>query len=167
MATDYFLEILEPAVAGESKDKQYAGKIDISSFSWGASNPVQHGVGSGMSAGKVSFGSVNIMKLVDAATPALLLDCASGSHHKQVKLHVRKAAGSTGKQSEFYTIILDEVFIESIQHSGSGEGGSPTPMESISMAFGKFVIEYSPQKPDGTLDKAKNAGWNIKTNTKA
>jgi len=42
------------------------------------------------------------------------------------------------------------VIITSVQDSGSGGGGSST--ESVSIAFSKVVIEYKPQKADGSLD---------------
>jgi type VI secretion system secreted protein Hcp len=37
-----------------------------------------------------------------------------------------------------------------VQNSGSSGGGDTT--ESVSLAFGKVVVEYKPQKPDGSLD---------------
>jgi type VI secretion system secreted protein Hcp len=38
------------------------------------------------------------------------------------------------------------------------------PMETISIAFEKVEVEYTPQKSDGSADGAVSMKWNIKEN---
>jgi len=64
-ASDYLLEIEDVAVGAGASDT--STKIEISSFSWGTSNPTSVG-SSGMSAGKVSMQDMHVT--ADAAQPA-------------------------------------------------------------------------------------------------
>lgn len=154
-----------PAVEGETADHTYAAKkaIQVYSFSWGISNPTTVGHGGGMSAGKASMSSLNIMKRVDTASAALCLLCASGGHQAKAYLVLRKAGGNT--QLEYLKFTLEEVFVDSVQLSGSS-GGDDYPTESVSLAFGKVTLEYSKQKPDGTGEPAKTFNWDQRTNQK-
>ena len=156
MSYDAFLEI--SGVEGESHAKGMEKKIEIYSFSWGASNPVTL-AGKGLSGGKVHISSVNLMKKADKATPVLLSACATGKHYPEAKLHLRKATGDGG-QAPFIVITLTSVMIESLQHSGSG-GGDDTPTESLSLAFGAIKYEYSFQDDKGALTKGATFTWDL------
>ena len=70
MAIDMFLKV--EGASGESKDSNHKGWTDITSFSWGASQPGNMGVGGGGGAGKVCFNDLHVNALVDKSTPALL-----------------------------------------------------------------------------------------------
>ncbi|HEV3436619.1 MAG TPA: type VI secretion system tube protein Hcp, partial [Gemmata sp.] len=56
MASDYLLEI--DGIKGESQDDKHKDTIEISSFSWGATNAGSSSSGSGGGAGKVSYQDV-------------------------------------------------------------------------------------------------------------
>jgi type VI secretion system secreted protein Hcp len=156
MAFDTYLVI--DGIKGEATGLKEA--IEIFSFSWGASNPVTIGSSSGgASAGKVSISSFNIMKKTDAASTGLFLHCCQGSHIKKATVHMRKQTGKGGQQ-DFLVYTFEEVFVDSIQWSGSS-GGDDTPTESVSFAFAKVHIEYKKQKPDGTLEAGGDAAWDI------
>jgi type VI secretion system secreted protein Hcp len=47
-----------------------------------------------------------------------------------------------------------------VQPSGSSEH----PMESVSMNFSKIILEYKPQKEDGTLDAGLFFKYDVKQN---
>jgi type VI secretion system secreted protein Hcp len=155
-----------PQPEGETTDKTYSAKkaYEIYSFSWGASNPVTIGSASGgVGGGKVSISSFNIMKKTDKASAVLFLSCCSGQHVPNAHVVLRKAGG---KQIEYITYDFSEVFVESIQWSGSA-GGDDTPTESVSFAFGKVEIKYTPQNADGTPGTAIPAGWDQTKNIPA
>jgi type VI secretion system secreted protein Hcp len=52
------------------------------------------------------------------------------------------------------------VIVTSVQDSGSSGGGDTT--ESVSLAFAKVVVEYKPQKADGSLDAAVFFKYDLK-----
>lgn len=164
MAFDTFLKLEGPGVDGESTDATHTGEIELYSFSFGASNPVTIGsYSTGSSGGKVSISSFNVMKKTDKSSPILFSKCADGTHFEKATVTLRKAGGTEGQQ-EYIQYIFEQVFVESIQWSGS-TGGDDVPTESVSLAYGKFTLNYKPQKSDGTLDAAVTAGWDTTTNT--
>jgi len=156
MAFDTYL--LVDGIKGEATGLKEA--IEVFSFSWGASNPVNVGPHSGgMTAGRVSISSFNIMKKTDATSSALFLHCCNGQHIAKAVVHMRKQTGKGGQQ-DFLIYTFEEVMVESIQWSGSS-GGDDTPTESVSLAFAKVHIEYKKQKADGTLEAGGDAAWDI------
>jgi type VI secretion system secreted protein Hcp len=155
MAVDVFLKMTD--IKGESKDSAHEGEIDVLSWSWGLAQTGTAAHGGGAGAGKVQFSDLNFMHALDKASPVLMLKCATGDHIKEAVLTARKA----GKGQQDYLIIkMKEVFITSIQPSGSSEH----PMESVSMQFSHVSLDYKPQKADGSLDAAVNFIYDIKKN---
>ena len=160
MAFDTFLDL--GPIKGESTAKGFEGKVEIFSFSWGASAPVTIGSGSGgVSGGKVSVSSFNIMKKTDSASALLFLACCRGDHVETVTVTMRKAGGTAG-QLPFLKYTFSTCMVESIQWSGSS-GGDDSPTESVSLAFGKCEIEYSKQDKTGKMAVAGQAAWDLTT----
>ena len=162
MAFDTFLKISSPDVVGECQAKGYEAQIELYSFSFGASNPVTVGSGAkGLSGGKVSISSFNVMKKTETSSTSLFGDCCTGQHHATAMVTLRKAGGTTG-QAPFLTYEFTDVMVESIQWSGS-TGGDDSPTESMSFAFASVKVTYYKQADDGTLAKAGEASWDQTT----
>ena len=158
MPFDAYIDIAE--VPGEATTKGFEKKIEIFSFSWGASNPVTLGPGSGgAAAGRVSISSFNVMKKTDVASSKLFKACCTGDHYDLMTVSLRKQTG-TGGQDSFLIYKFNEVYVESIQWSGS-TGGDATPTESVSFAFGKVTVEYKTQGKDGKLVAGTPVVWDI------
>lgn len=160
MAGDMYLKI--DGVDGESISKGHEKNIQISSFSWGASNPTTGVTGTGLGAGKVSLSDMSFSANVSKASPLLFQKCAAGEHIAKAVFTARKAGKD---QQEFYKITLSDLLISSYQAGGSDSGD--LPMDSFSLTFTKIHFDYKPQKADGTLEAAIPGGWDIKTNAKA
>jgi type VI secretion system secreted protein Hcp len=143
MAVDVFLKLAD--VKGESKDDKHKDEIEVLSWSWGISNPVDSRAGAGHGAGKANFHDLNFMHAVDKSSPVLMKACTMGDHFAEATLTSRKAGKG---QQEYLIVKLKEIFVSSIQPSGSSEH----PMESVSLVFGHIDLEYKPQKEDGSLD---------------
>jgi type VI secretion system secreted protein Hcp len=155
MAVDVFLKIGD--IKGESKDSKHAGEIDVLSWSWGVAQTGSVSMGGGGGAGKANFQDLSFMHALDKASPVLMKACAMGDHFADATLVSRKA----GKGQQDYLIVkMKEVFITSVQPSGSSEH----PMESVSMSFGHIDLEYKPQKEDGSLDGGVHFIYDIKKN---
>jgi type VI secretion system secreted protein Hcp len=155
MAVDVFLKIGD--VKGESKDSKHEGEIDVLSWSWGVSQTGSMSHGGGGGAGKANFSDLNFMHALDKASPVLMKSCAMGDHFADATLVSRKA----GKGQQDYLIIkMKEVFVTSVQPSGSSEH----PMESVSLTFSHVDLEYKPQKADGTLEAGVHFIYDIKKN---
>jgi type VI secretion system secreted protein Hcp len=154
MAFDAFIKFT--GVDGESKRKGFEKQIEIISFSIGASNPTTVGQGGGGGAGKVSISSFNLMKKSDITSPILFQHCCDGSHFDEATITLNKAGGKA--PVDFLKYELKHVFVESIQWSGAG-GGDDTPMESVSLAFGKVIITYVAQDEKGAKAATKVGQW--------
>jgi type VI secretion system secreted protein Hcp len=143
MAVDVFLKIGD--IKGESKDSKHPDEIDVLSWSWGVANTGSGALGGGHGAGKANFNDLSFMHALDKSSPVLMKACAMGDHFPDATLVSRKA----GKGQQDYLIVkLKEVFVTSVQPSGSSEH----PMESVSLSFGHVDLEYKPQKADGSPD---------------
>jgi type VI secretion system secreted protein Hcp len=160
MAFDTYAELT--GIEGEATAKGFEKKIEIFSFSWGASNPVTIGPGSSGAAGsRVSISSFNVMKKTDVASPKLFSACCLGTHIDKITVSMRKQTGAGGQEA-FLIYKFEEAFVESIQWSGSS-GGDDTPTESVSFAFGKVTVEYKTQGKDGKLVAGTPVVWDVRT----
>jgi type VI secretion system secreted protein Hcp len=158
MAVDYFLKI--DGIDGESKDKKHAKEIDLLSWSWGETQSGSSAFGGGGGAGKVNMQDFSFAMNNNAASPKLVLACASGQHIKSALLTCRKAGK---EQQEYLKIKFSDLLISSFQTGGST--GAEIPVDQISFNFSKIEYEYYPQKPDGTLDAKVPVHWDLKENT--
>jgi len=105
------------------KGSQPDGGIEISSFSWGASNAMNIGSAtSGAGAGKVRVHDLTITKNTDSASPNLFQACASGQHFPMVKF-------VTGGK----TITLSDVMLDSCIKKGSR-------METCTLSYTSYTV---------------------------
>jgi type VI secretion system secreted protein Hcp len=143
-------------IKGESLDDKHKDEIEVLSYSWGVTN--SSSILSGGAAGKASFQDLQIVHTMDKASPALMQACATGTHLKDATITHRKA----GKvQQEYLVIKMNDVIITSVTHSGSS--GQPLP-ETISLAFAKVDLSYSPLKADGSLDAGVHFKYDLQAN---
>jgi len=160
MAIDMFLKV--DGVTGESKDSNHTGWTDITSFSWGATQPGNMSVGGGGGAGKVTFNDLNVDAKIDKSVTALLKYCASGKHLSKVELSICKAGGS---QIEYARITLEDVLVTKVDYNGANDGD----LVGMSYSFqaSKVQQQYWEQSSSGGKGPESNAGWNIKENKDA
>jgi type VI secretion system secreted protein Hcp len=154
MAVDILLEV--DGIDGESRVSGFEKKIDVLSWSWGASQSGTTHMGPGGGAGKVSVQDISVMKYVDSASHALWLACCKGKHIAKAKLTCRKAGGDA---VNYLVIEMEEIIVANISTSSSM--GDDRQTEGVTFNFAKFKYNYSPQKADGTADAAKTMGWDI------
>jgi len=157
MASDYLLEIT--GIKGESKDSVKKETIEVSSFSWGVSNPGSFQSGSGGGTAKANPQDLHFSTTVSKASPVLFAHCASGKHIPKATLFVRKAGG---KQEEYYSVVLEKCLISSFQSAG---GGSDTPpSEQFSINYAKIEFSYKTQDEKGKATGETKHYWDIAGN---
>lgn len=152
---DYFLKI--DGIQGESQDKTHKGEIEITSWSWGATQTGTSAIGGGAGAGRVDMSDFRLAKLVDKASPSLMLACAQGAHIKTAVLTCRKAGK---EQQEYLKITFSDLLVSSFKTDGSS--ADVIPAEQVSLNFSKVEFEYKEQKPDGTLGGAIKKFYDLK-----
>jgi type VI secretion system secreted protein Hcp len=153
MAVDMFLEI--EGIDGESTDEAHKGEIEVDSWSFGASNPTSVGPGGGGGAGKASWTDFHFSHAIDAASPMLMLRCATGQHIAKATLTVRKAGEG---RAEYLKYTLQDCIVSSIAHK---DDPGASPMEEFALRYRKIEMDYTP------ASGAKvHAGWDLATNKK-
>lgn len=149
-------KVREAATRSQASDDKHKEWIEISSWSFGASNPSSVG-STGMSAGKASYSDLSMTKTTDKSTPML----AKGASKGKAKQELKKQTTHNG--DTYYEIKLTDVMVSSWQVSGQGSG-DPIPTESISLNFTKIEWNYKPQNADSPA--IPKASWNLKENVK-
>ena len=156
MAVDFFLN-LSNGIKGESVDTNHKDEIAVMSFSWGASQTTTVSGTGGSGAGKANLADFNIMKTYDKASVPLFKSLLKGTHIETGVLTASKAGGD-GKP--FLKISFGELFVTSLQMSGSSE----MPMESVSFSYNTLKTEYFTQNDKGILTAAGVIGYDLKAN---
>lgn len=144
MAVEIFLELDD--VKGESQKSGFVDKIDILTFSWGASQSATRHSGTGGGSGQANVGDIHFSKYLDSATTVLFKQLLHGKHYDKGVLTLRKVTG--GKPLDYLVITMEEVIISSYQ-TGGGVGGDDRITEHMALNFRKFEMVYTVQEGKG------------------
>lgn len=155
MAADILLKIDD--IKGESVVKKHEGWIDVLSWGWGMTQSGSTHASTGGGSGKVNVQDLSFTKHLDTSTHNLIKMCCSGQHFKLATLKMRKAGGDAAL--EYLKITLKEIIIASVTTGASS--GDDLLTETITLNFGSFKVEYTPQTAVGGGGAGCVATWNI------
>lgn len=155
---DYYLKI--DTIEGESIAVGFEKQMQISSWSFGASNSGSAVQGMGLGAGKVSLQDFHFVVQNGKASPQLFLACAKGNHIPQAILSCRKTGGD-GSPYTYTKITFGDLVISSFNTGGS-DGSKTLPTEQIAFNFTNITFEYFEQKQDGTVSLTNTTSYDIK-----
>lgn len=163
MAFDAFIQL--EGIKGESTDDKHPDWVEISSYSFGAS---QDRSGSASSAGNLSSARVNVQDFIfnhnlDLASPKLFEYCCTGQVIPKVTVNLNRSSGDKAKYLEYK---MSDVLVSSISRGGSSQSGGDVPAESVSLSFGKLEMTYTKIGMDGKPAGNTSAGWDLKINKK-
>ena len=128
--------------------------IEVLSWSWGVSQTGSGRAGAGGGAGRAQFKDLTVTKKLDAASPQLFVDTASGRHIARATLTIRPRSGS----QEYMRYTLSDALISGV----SVEASSGASVESLSLSYGKIEWEYG----SSTGGPAVQGGWDLSRNTR-
>lgn len=157
MASDIFIKIGN--IEGESIDSKHAKEIDVMHWGWGMSQTGSSHLGTGSGAGKVQVNDLTFTKYVDRSTTALMLAACKGTHYDKAVLTVRKAGDSP---LEYLRITMEDLLVSNITTGGSN--GDDRLVESVTLNFARFKVEYTQQDSKGVGGKTSTAAWDIPGN---
>lgn len=160
MSVDMFMKV--EGASGESQDANHKGWTNISSMTWGATQPHSMASGGGAGAGKVTFHDLNIVASIDKAYPAVLKHCATGKHLGQVEISLCKAGGT---QIEFGKITLTDVLVTNVTVSGAN--AADAVIVNYSFQATKVKSQYWEQTNQGGKGAESQMGFDIKANKEA
>jgi type VI secretion system secreted protein Hcp len=155
MAFDAFIKI--DGVPGEATDDKHKDWISLASFNWGVSQSAAM-AGGGLSAGKANFQDFSVAKRMDKSSPILFQHCATGKHTKQLSVSLCRA---TGEKREYLLYKFSDVMVTSYQTGGSPEG-EDIPMESVTFAYTKVELTYTPVNSQGKAGSPVSTSYDLK-----
>ena len=163
MAADVFAFLELEGIEGEAQDSDYQGKIELQSFSWGASNNSSFAVGTGASVGKGQIHDISISMYMSRASLRLMERAVNGLHINTGKISLLKLSGD--KKIPYFEIDMDHVVVTI--HNISAHGGGQLPMESATLHFVKMKTKYLPQGNEGDATGNVDFGWDLQKNVSA
>jgi type VI secretion system secreted protein Hcp len=153
--TDYYLKV--DGIEGESTREGKEKQIEVTSWSFGATQAGTAAGTGGAGAGKVSIHDFNFTMENSTAASKLFNATTSGKHIKSAILSCRKAGG---KQEDYMIVTFTDVLISSFQQGGGGSG--IVPVVSITFNAVKIEVEIKEQKPDGSMGAGVKASYDLK-----
>jgi type VI secretion system secreted protein Hcp len=140
---DIFLKL--DGIEGESQDSKHKNEIDVLSYTQAFRNTGAKFTGGSPTTGKVTCGSVTVLKNIDKSSPQLIEAVVLGKHIRKGVITFRKA----GKELiEYYVVTMNDVFVEAIDQTDTPDASAI--VERVSLNAAKFDFKYTPQKEDGT-----------------
>ena len=164
MAFVAFLKI--DNIPGESTDDAHRDWIEILSYNMGLSQTASASAGSGggASAERADFQDFCVVKVLDRASPKLVVACADGTHISEVALELCRAEGDRITYMEYK---LTDCIVSSWRNEGYSQEGEAQPLEEVSFNYSKIEWTYTMQKrPDGSGGGNVAVGWDLEKNAK-
>jgi type VI secretion system secreted protein Hcp len=144
-------------IEGESTDSRHAKEIDVSAWSLGVTNSGSAGGGGGT--GRPAFTDLAVTKLVDRATPLLMLAVATGRHLRSAKLTLT----SGGPHPLEYLIIdLEDVLVTSCLLADTAD--PDRPVENVTLDYGKIHVAYQQQSASGGVGADSEFRFDVRRN---
>jgi type VI secretion system secreted protein Hcp len=135
-----------PGITGESTRANYAGWIEVNSFTMGVSSSAGLGSsGGGAGAGKTVCHALTLVKPLDTTSPELALDAAADKHLGTVTL---AAISGGGNPHEFLRFTMKNAIITAVQFGGDSVTSSRT--ESLTIEAQQIQVTALPRQLDGT-----------------
>jgi type VI secretion system secreted protein Hcp len=163
MAADVYAFLELDGIEGEAQDADYEGKIELQSFSWGASNNSSFAVGTGGSVHKGQIHDITVSMYISRASLRLLERAVNGLHINKGKISLLKQSGD--KKIPYFELELEHVLVTSYQISA--HGGPHLPVESATLHFVKVKSKYLPQGNEGDATGNVDFGWDLQKNVAA
>jgi type VI secretion system secreted protein Hcp len=140
-------------IKGEVTMAPFKDEIAVNSLQFGVLLPASS-TGSGGQTAPPQFSELTVTKVLDRASPLLLLACAQGTNISSATLTAVEPAGATNRI--YYQIVLSNVLVTSVSQSGGGD----RPTESVALNYTHILWKYFPSNQSSIT-----TGWDLITQT--
>lgn len=155
---NYFMNIENPGIEGESQTNNYENQIDLTDFSFSITNNFSfHSLKTSVT-GKVVSTPVNVEFLLNKAGSEILTSLHKGRHHGKITISVLQ----TGAESPQEYLVYE--FEDIVFTSFTTKNTENEILVSASFKPSTFRIKLRPTLQDGSLGTEVNKGWNLETN---
>lgn len=154
MALDIFLRLGD--IKGESSDARHRDEICVLSWDFGITQALIRNVGGGAAAAKPQFRNLRFAHGIDAASPAIMLACASAKRMKEAVLSVRRIGDPA---TDMIVLRLEAVLVVSVESAVNEANGEL--YETVALAYDKIKFDYVPVEPEGAASAAHSFAWAV------
>jgi type VI protein secretion system component Hcp len=133
------------------------GSFELSSFSWGVSNPLTDGGRAGTS--QPSAPDFSITKTLDTASVGLFQGCTTAQPFSSARILVFQVGGPHGTPVEILEYDLTNLVVTSAHISGGA--GEAHAAESDTFSFTKIQINFWTITSSGTQGTESSASWDF------
>lgn len=160
------LDVAEMEVyKGECNITGFEDKIEILSYSWNVSNPVQAASSNtGRTTGRPNFGELVLTKKLDLTSPRFAYSCAAAENIGTVTLYLLRqddpASEGATRNLTYMKYVLANTLVSSVSVGGSGD----IPLETVTLNYSAINWEYHAQKTELADEANIPKGWDLATN---
>jgi type VI secretion system secreted protein Hcp len=161
---DIYLKFGNPAIKGESADKDHKDWIEISSWNHTITQPRAATTGSsgGNTSERCEHGDMTFSKDIDVVSPLLYQHASGGTTFDEVTVDFMRADGE-GNRVKYLEIKMKYVIISSVTPSVVGEG---LPTEQFSLKYAAVQWKYTQQNISGGQGGNAQGAWSLTKNDK-
>ena len=142
-------------IAGSSVSERHPDEIELTAYDLEVQS---YGAFDG-SPGSVNFSPLVVSKMLDVASPKLLLAVATGQIIPEVTLTVEHLGEGSGRLSQ---IVLTNVRVG--EYSGASEDEAQMPGDELLLNYDTITFTVWPQNPDGSEGDPVTVGWDVVNN---
>lgn len=153
---------------GESRIDGYTEMIEILSYSWNVSNPIQSSPSNtGRTTGRPNFGELVLTKKLDMTSPLFAFSCAAAENIGTVNLYLVRQDAQAGSDEQRNLMYMKYTLANSLVSSVSVGGSGDIPIETVTLNYSAINWEYHKQKEEIAQEAVMPKGWDLGTNAPA
>ena len=147
-------------VTGESSLKDFAGKMELLSFSHGVAMQITGDLSNTeRTSGKPNHQDMTVTKYLDGASPVLNQSCCEGKGFAQVDIIIGR--NDKGTVIELMRYTMKNVIISSVSIGG---GGGDKPVETLTLNYNNLAWKFTSQNASFGQKGVVNGTWNLAKN---
>ncbi|HMC44181.1 MAG TPA: type VI secretion system tube protein Hcp [Caballeronia sp.] len=175
---DIYLKFGNPAIKGESQDKDHANWVEIDSWSHAITQPrsATASTAGGHTSERCEHGDMVFTKDIDVVSPLMYQHASGGTTFDEVTIDFMRSDGE-GNRIKYLEVKLKYVIISSINPSinaptaaattGATAGaGASLPSEQFSLKYAAVQWKYTQQKIGGNQSGNAQGAWSLTKNDK-
>jgi type VI secretion system secreted protein Hcp len=161
---DIYVKFGNPALKGESQDKDHPDWIEVSSWRHEIIQPrsATASTSGGHTAERTEHGEMVFTKDLDVVSPLLYQHASGGTTFDEVTIDFLRADGE-GNRVKYLEIKLKYVIISRVAPEVVSEG---LPHESFSLKYAAVQWKYTQQKVGGNQGGNAQGAWSLTKNDK-
>lgn len=158
---DIYIKFGNPAIKGESQDKDHPQWIEASSWTHHIAQPksATASTSGGFTAERCEHGDMVFTKDIDSTSPSLWLACSQGDTYNKVTIDFMRANGK--EKVKYLEIVLNHVIVSSVTPAVEDEG---LPMEKVALKYASVKWTYTVQGVDGKKGGSNPQMWSLAKN---